>query len=206
MVQISADERNILAAAHSIFPSHRRLGSHVPYEGLVELRAPTCRIPLGQSHAIPRAFPEELTLGWWVECAVLVDVVAALEGHLPHWVGNRADLKRASTDATIEAEVAQAVGLSEARRKHHRQSTGLGGRGGATRANWQFFGTFACSRSDRAACWYQLSAEDGRFILIVLVFLTFLDFLDVITLVTGTFFLPWFCHLLSFLSPLDPYK
>jgi hypothetical protein len=84
MVQISADERNILAAAHSIFPSHRRLGSHVPYEGLVELRAPTCRIPLGQSHAIPRAFPEELTLGWWVECAVLVDVVAALEGHLPH--------------------------------------------------------------------------------------------------------------------------
>jgi hypothetical protein len=44
----------------------------------------------------------------------------------------------------------------------------------------------------------------AAFFLIVLVFLTFLDFLDVVTLVTGTFFLPWFCHLLSFLPPLDP--
>jgi hypothetical protein len=38
----------------------------------------------------------------------------------------------------------------------------------------------------------------AAFFLIVLVFLTFLDFLDVVTLVTGAFFFPWFCHLLSF--------
>jgi hypothetical protein len=30
------------------------------------------------------------------------------------------------------------------------------------------------------------------------VFLNFLDFLDGVTFVTGAFFLPWFCHLLSF--------
>src|SRR6266480_4668066 len=40
-----------------LFPWHRRSGSHVPYKSLVELRATTCRMPLGQPQDIPQADP-----------------------------------------------------------------------------------------------------------------------------------------------------
>jgi hypothetical protein len=43
----------------------------------------------------------------------------------------------------------------------------------------------------------------AAFFLIVLVFLTFLDFWNVVILVNRGFLLPWFCHLVSFLSPSD---
>ena len=41
-----------------LFPWHRRLGSHVPYKSLVELRAITCRMSLGQYQDIHRTNPE----------------------------------------------------------------------------------------------------------------------------------------------------
>jgi hypothetical protein len=41
-----------------LFPWHRRPGSRVPSKSPVELRPPTCRMPLGPSRASPKPIPE----------------------------------------------------------------------------------------------------------------------------------------------------
>ena len=42
------------------FPSHRRLGSHVPYKSLIlSFAPPTCRMPLEPSQASPKLISED---------------------------------------------------------------------------------------------------------------------------------------------------